>query len=56
MIQVKEVRKAGLLSRISVTRNDVETHFHTVSKNEHPKILIKKRKELLNLAEFISLD
>ena len=56
MIEVKEVGDAGLLLRISLTQNGVETHFHTVSKNDGPVIMKRKRKELLVLAEFTSLN
>ena len=56
MIEVKEVGDAGLLLRISLTQNGVETHFHTVSRNDNPELMKKKRKELLTLAEFTSLN
>lgn len=56
MIKVQEVADAGFLLRISLTQNGVETHFHTVSKNDSPELMKKKRKELLALAEFTSLN
>ena len=56
MIEVQEVGDAGLLLRISLTQNGVETHFHTVSQNDGPGLMKKKRKELLLLAEFTSLN